>query len=99
VFAGVGPLRSLVIGHLLGWSSEWDVDCVESSLRDALATRMAPVERERLSGWVARHHSSASVAQVAVDRVTTVIDERATRRAPAGESTAPAGARGIRIEL
>ena len=99
IFAGVGPLRSLVIGHLLGWSSEWDVDCVEASMREALATRMAPVERARLSGWVARHHSSAAVAQTAVDLVSDVIDSREARRVRVGARPSRAGVRGIRLEL
>lgn len=81
VFSGVGPLRSLVVGHLLGWQAEWDAGDVADAMEQAIATRVSSTERERLSGWVGRHHSIDAVTGVAVASIAAVIDSAERGRA------------------
>ncbi|MGV8884434.1 MAG: glycosyltransferase [Microbacteriaceae bacterium] len=94
IFAGVGPLRALVIGHLLGWQAEWTSTDVAAAMERALATPISRMERERLSSWVSRHHSIDAVTAVAVASITDCIDahrvERVDNAAPARRTAASA---------
>ncbi|MGV8972727.1 MAG: glycosyltransferase [Rhodoglobus sp.] len=89
IFAGVGPLRALVVSHLLGWQAEWNADDVAQAMEDAIATRISETERVRLAGWVARNHSMDTVTAVAVAAISDVIETPARER---GNVTLPSAA-------
>ena len=94
IFAGVGPLRALVVGHLLGWQAEWDADDVADAMEQAIATRITATERARLSGWVDRHHSMDTVAAVAVAAISGLIESEMRGRSAATVTPVPAAAAG-----
>ncbi len=76
IYAGVGPVASLVENNDLGWAVRWDVDEVAAAMTQALGGHPSAATRERLSEWVVHNHSLIAVAS----RVVSVVDELASRR-------------------
>lgn len=76
IYAGVGPVRTLVDQNDLGWAVDWDVDAVAMAMSEALGTVTTDRERSRLSGWITENHSLDVVAREAA----TVIGQTAAAR-------------------
>jgi len=70
IYAGVGPLGSLITENSLGWSTEWEPTAVSEAMAAAL-NRSQPESRHRLGEWVESHFSLRAVA----NHATAAIDQ------------------------
>lgn len=80
VYAGVGPGRSLVAEHDLGWTADWDVDQVAEALRHALDAPRDEARRQRLADWTRAHASLSQVGARAAERVLVCAAQAAQPR-------------------
>ncbi|MCG2622715.1 glycosyltransferase [Arthrobacter sp. I2-34] len=70
IYAGVGPLRSLVAENALGHSVDWDAGQVAEAMLAVLAEPVPEPERRRYSAWVAENFSLDAVGERAAAAVT-----------------------------
>jgi glycosyltransferase involved in cell wall biosynthesis len=78
IYAGVGPMASLISDHGLGWATPWDASAVAEAMNSSL--KAAAHRREHLAAWVERHHSMRAVADRAVVAINSA---RSAPRGPA----------------
>ncbi|MDR7301861.1 glycosyltransferase family 4 protein [Haloactinomyces albus] len=67
IYAGVGPMASIIRDNDLGWAVEWDDDAVSEAMDRALTDSPDTARRVALSQWVKRNHSLQTVATNTVD--------------------------------
>jgi hypothetical protein len=77
IFAGVGPLSSLVAVEGLGWSVPWDANRVSAAMEEALSEnkRLGPEVIE----WLHANYSLESVASRAVAAIGEAVTRGRTR--------------------
>ncbi|NKX53842.1 glycosyltransferase [Arthrobacter mobilis] len=80
IYAGVGPLRTLVAEHGLGHSVDWDAGQVAEAMLAVLRQPAGEAERERLAQWVQANYSLDSVGS----RAAAAIGSAAGQAPPAG---------------
>lgn len=79
IYAGVGPLNSLIQDNQLGWATPWDPITVVEAMTAALE-RVPPISAQRLAKWVDANHSMRAVA----DRAAATITAAIARQVPLG---------------
>jgi glycosyltransferase involved in cell wall biosynthesis len=70
IYAGVGPMGTLIRDNDLGWAVDWEADAVAEAMDKALTNPPAQALRARLSEWVRDHHSLRSVAAKSVEVIS-----------------------------
>jgi glycosyltransferase involved in cell wall biosynthesis len=81
IYAGVGPLRSLVAENALGHSVDWDAGQVAEAMLKVLAEPVPEAERRRYSAWVEENYSLHTVGRRAAAAVQAAV---AAPSAPSG---------------
>jgi glycosyltransferase involved in cell wall biosynthesis len=74
IYAGVGPLASLIEENSLGWPAAWKVADVAEAMDNALRVPPLPETRSRLADWAISNHSLKAVAARAVQAIQSVLD-------------------------
>jgi glycosyltransferase involved in cell wall biosynthesis len=72
IYAGVGPMRSIIQDNDLGWSVDWNADAVAEAMDKALRDYPDRARRERLSQWVKNNHSLRTVAANTVEAINQI---------------------------
>ncbi|HEX4058928.1 MAG TPA: glycosyltransferase [Galbitalea sp.] len=73
IYAGVGPLATVIAANDLGWSASWDAADVAAAMRDALAATRTPARSRKLSKWVDDHYSLRVVAKRGAEAISRSI--------------------------
>jgi len=76
IYAGVGPLSTLITSNSLGWSVEWNASEVAAAMESALHGAPAPDDRVRVARWVAVNYSLKTVAANAVKAIEAHLTQR-----------------------
>lgn len=67
IYAGVGPIGSIIQKNDLGWAVGWDADEVSEAMDKALRAQPDNERRAKFSRWVKENHSLQAVAANTVD--------------------------------
>lgn len=73
IYAGVGPLKDLIVDNNLGQGCEWDVEQVAAAMGRAIEEAVTEGERARISNWVESNYSLHAVGARAAKAVLSTI--------------------------
>lgn len=73
IYAGVGPLKDLIVDNNLGQGCEWDVDQVAAAMGRAIEEAVTEGARARISNWVESNYSLHAVGAKAAKAVLSTI--------------------------
>jgi glycosyltransferase involved in cell wall biosynthesis len=73
IYAGVGPLRSIVEQNHLGHSVDWDSGEVADAMAAVLENPAGASERARLSAWVRENYSLRGVGSKAAEALAAAV--------------------------
>lgn len=73
IYAGAGPLGSLVESEKLGWAVNWDKNDVATAMESAIKSTeyVGRSEEARLHSWVEENFSLRSVCNISADVITS----------------------------
>lgn len=69
IYAGVGPLKEIIMENNLGIGCDWDVEQVAQAMSRTIENPVSAGRRAELSAWVEQNHSLSAVAASAAQIV------------------------------